>query len=656
MALNALSLSVAVGYAGYSYKSAVVGLSAGTEVDIRRGFGDGFGYSNGFVRSESLPTPNSWFELIEKNPLTGETRTTRLEVQSARYDLDAKAAMAANPTATSVSPTPITNADGSRSWGTAARGTPTGTVIAAAGGSSNPAPSFTVAPSISPAGGAVGQLFTGSDGTIANGTVASRRWLLNGAPVSTATTYLSTTGGSLVYEVTASGPGGSAVGTSVSVTISAASLRSAAVAGMAPEGSSVVTAGVTRAVHRAITIPEMYAGSTEPLRWAIPYFAVPDGQGEVVYLPQDGTTLSAQLENATGSAVATCLTNLAVFPAKGIVWTDYVTPAQVGLASWPVDARTFFLKWQWDFPATGTNRIFVSDSSGGSTGSSGEGTAFGGSTTMGVYGGATGGGGTSQATRIARPWLCVGMHSKPAIAGVGHSMMWGQADGSPGTVGQDAANSKNGGYWGRATVRGMIPTTKIGKPADRIAYWAVWVNTPNGDGTYTSTATDWTPSALRREAIGLYHQWAVFDQGFNDLSNVDPQIVFAQVRALCQKLKADYPSLKIAWFEQSIRVSSASGNWTNSTDPVIDQTAQANYTDSPTSARSIFNALLRGAVGTFIDRTINNVPLYNDPARPDTWFSDGTAKKATVDGTHLRPYSQDLVATNLVNNHFPAMT
>lgn len=432
----------------------------------------------------------------------------------------------------------------------------------------------------------------------------------------------------------------------------ASSLRSAATGPVLAEGSTGVTAGVTRVVHRSVIIPELGVGSTAPLRFALPYFHVTDSGPEVISTPQAGTTLSAQLEYQTGSTFAVCLNGFSAFDGKGYVWTDFVTPAQLGLASWPVDVRTLYLKWEWVFPSTGTNRIFTSDSSGGSTGSTGEGTAYGGNTTIGVYGGATGGGGTSQATRICRPWLVVADHSKVAIAGAGHSMMWGQADSGPGTFGQDITNGKSGGYWGRATVRGLIPTTRMGKPADRIAYWAAFTNTPNGDGTYTSTASDWSGSALRREAIGLYHQWVVFDQGFNDISNVDAQIVFAQLKATWAKLKADYPTLKIAQFEQSIRVSSASGNW----DSAADQSPQSAYTDLSTSARTILNGLIRGAVGTLIERSINNVPLYNDPAKTDVWFSDGTAKKATIDGTHLRPYSQDLVATNLVNNHFPAMT
>lgn len=99
------------------------------------------------------------------------------------------------------------------------------TVAVGGGGTTpppTPAPSFTVQPSIAPSGGSIGQSFTGSSGTLSNGTVVGRRWLLNGVQVSTASIYVSTAAGSLVYEVTATGPGGTTVATSMGVAVLAA--------------------------------------------------------------------------------------------------------------------------------------------------------------------------------------------------------------------------------------------------------------------------------------------------------------------------------------------------------------------------------------------------------------------------------------------------
>ena len=98
-----------------------------------------------------------------------------------------------------------------------ASGTPTPTPT--------PAPAFTAQPSISPTSGTVGQTFTGTDGTITNGSVSARQWLLNGTAISGATgaTYVSQAAGSLTYQVTATGSTSpAAVETSSAATVTAA--------------------------------------------------------------------------------------------------------------------------------------------------------------------------------------------------------------------------------------------------------------------------------------------------------------------------------------------------------------------------------------------------------------------------------------------------
>ena len=83
------------------------------------------------------------------------------------------------------------------------------------------APTFSIQPSIAGTP-QVGQALTGMDGTISNGAVVSRRWLLGAAVVSTAQTYFATAAGALVYEVTAQGPGGITVATSAATTVTVA--------------------------------------------------------------------------------------------------------------------------------------------------------------------------------------------------------------------------------------------------------------------------------------------------------------------------------------------------------------------------------------------------------------------------------------------------
>ncbi|MEG3124425.1 hypothetical protein [Sphingomonas sp. GB1N7] len=71
-------------------------------------------------------------------------------------------------------------------------------VVAAKSGP--PAPFFVVQPSVSPTNGATGQTFTATPGTVANGSITSRTWLLNGSPLSSGLTATPSSGGSLTYQ------------------------------------------------------------------------------------------------------------------------------------------------------------------------------------------------------------------------------------------------------------------------------------------------------------------------------------------------------------------------------------------------------------------------------------------------------------------------
>ncbi len=85
-----------------------------------------------------------------------------------------------------------------------------------------PAPAFTSQPSISPVSGNVGATFTATDATVSNGSVTSRRWLLNGSSIGTASTVAPSSAGTLTLENTATGTNGSTiVATSSAVTVAA---------------------------------------------------------------------------------------------------------------------------------------------------------------------------------------------------------------------------------------------------------------------------------------------------------------------------------------------------------------------------------------------------------------------------------------------------
>lgn len=85
-----------------------------------------------------------------------------------------------------------------------------------------PAASFTTQPSISPTSGNVGATFTATDGTVSNGSVTGRRWLLSGTLIGTGTTVVPVTSGSLVLENTGVGTNGATItATSTAATVNA---------------------------------------------------------------------------------------------------------------------------------------------------------------------------------------------------------------------------------------------------------------------------------------------------------------------------------------------------------------------------------------------------------------------------------------------------
>jgi hypothetical protein len=91
-----------------------------------------------------------------------------------------------------------------------------------AGATITPSPTLTQ-PSISPTSGAVGTTFTATDGTVTNGTITGRRWLLGTTAIGTGTTVTPNAAGSLTRENTAVGTNGETItSTSVARTVSAA--------------------------------------------------------------------------------------------------------------------------------------------------------------------------------------------------------------------------------------------------------------------------------------------------------------------------------------------------------------------------------------------------------------------------------------------------
>lgn len=170
-----------------------------------------------------------------------------------------------------------------------------------------PAPTFATQPQVTPASGTAGTTtFTATPGTVSNGTISSRAWLLNGSSISSGTTAAPASAGTLTYQEFANGPGGSASSAIQSVTVAAA-----AGGGTSAERYSVMGTGMrwpavsaTSATNTFFYV-EFFFGTpdypvTDP-RVFCPSFWSPTSPGEV-YI-DSGTTITIQgwaIETSTG--------------------------------------------------------------------------------------------------------------------------------------------------------------------------------------------------------------------------------------------------------------------------------------------------------------------------------------------------------------------
>ncbi|MET0372731.1 MAG: SGNH/GDSL hydrolase family protein, partial [Rhizorhabdus sp.] len=114
-----------------------------------------------------------------------------------------------------------------------------------------PAPSFTAQPSVSPSSGTAGTTtFTATPGTVSNGSVTARSWKLNGNEISTALTALANAGGTLTYQETATGAGGTMQSAVQQVAVAAASTGST---GTVPDGTQAKIIGVGDSIMRGLS-------------------------------------------------------------------------------------------------------------------------------------------------------------------------------------------------------------------------------------------------------------------------------------------------------------------------------------------------------------------------------------------------------------------
>jgi hypothetical protein len=172
-----------------------------------------------------------------------------------------------------------------------------------------------------------------------------------------------------------------------------------------------------------------------------------------------------------------------------------------------------------------------------------------------------------------------------------------------------------------------VPYTKIGKPADRIQYWA---------------GNSGANSANRIEAM-RYHTHAVMMLGFNDIAggSNSAATVLSNLRDAWARMKVVNPTLKIVEGFITLRTAS-NDSWATASG----QTVQGGYETG--GVRTTFNNSLAGEVtaGTIFS-TFDFAPSIYDPAAIDKWLTNGTASYPTTDGTHPRPTFHGFEATYL---------
>ncbi|MBD8699813.1 hypothetical protein IFT54_08300 [Sphingomonas sp. CFBP 13714] len=208
-----------------------------------------------------------------------------------------------------------------------------------------PAPAFTTQPSISPTSGTAGStLYAATPGTVSNGAVVSRVWLLNGVAISNGVTALPASSGTLAYQETASGPSGTTMSTVQVAAVTAATVTPAPAPSFISQPSISPNTGTAGATTFTATAGNISNGSITSRSWTINGTVIstgttasPASSGTLTYQETatgpGGTTQSTvqQVTVATAAAAAPAFTTQpTVTPSTGTAGTIYTaTPGAV---------------------------------------------------------------------------------------------------------------------------------------------------------------------------------------------------------------------------------------------------------------------------------------------------------------------------------------
>jgi hypothetical protein len=214
-----------------------------------------------------------------------------------------------------------------------------------------PPPTFSVLPSISPSSGTTATIFAANDGTVEDGSVTGRRWLLSGNLIGTDATVRATNSGSLVLEVSALGTGG--VTTVKSAAVVVAALPAPAFSGnpsISPTSGTTAatyTATDTTVSNGAITLRQWLMGSTV-LGTGTTIVPGPGNTGsltrKITAQGTDGSTITVTSAAVTVSAIPTPTFSAkpTISPTSGDTAATY-TASDPTIANGSITARAWLL-------------------------------------------------------------------------------------------------------------------------------------------------------------------------------------------------------------------------------------------------------------------------------------------------------------------------
>jgi len=221
-----------------------------------------------------------------------------------------------------------------------------------------PAPAFTTQPSISPTSGTAGStVYAATPGTISNGSVVSRAWLLNGVAISNGVTAVPSSSGTLTYQETASGPGGTTTSSVQVAAVTAATTTPTPAPAFTSQPSISPASGTAGTTTFTATAGNVSNGSVTSRSWTINgtvistgLTASPASSGTLTYQETatgpGGTTQSTvqQVTVATAAAAAPAFTTQpTVSPSTGTAGTTTYTATPGAVSNGTITSRAWSL-------------------------------------------------------------------------------------------------------------------------------------------------------------------------------------------------------------------------------------------------------------------------------------------------------------------------